>query len=308
MFAPAQAPAVAHARHTPGTGAWLLLSPLIAWLALFVAVPGLMLVVISFCARDEIGRIVFRFTLENYARAFDPAYLRILSVSLWQAFLSALVCVVAGYPVAWCIGRASKRMRGVLLLLVIIPFWISFLVRTYAWISILSTEGLFNGALLATHLSGEPVSLLYSKFAVVLGLIYNYLPFAILPIYGSVEKLDRSLMEAACDLGARPAQIFARVILPLTWPGIVAGFLLVFVPAIAMFAIATLMGGGAVPTIGNVIQNQFTAARNAPFGAALGTLLMLLFFCTTWVLLLLQSRFAIRNSPASSLCAASEKA
>jgi spermidine/putrescine transport system permease protein len=165
-----------------------------------------------------------------------------------------------------------------------IPFWTSFLIRTYAWISILSEQGLANSLLLASRIFTDPLPMMYTPFSIVLGLVYNYLPFMILPIYTSVEKLDNSLIEAAYDLGAGPMRAFSRVIIPLTKPGIAAGALLVFVPAIAMYAITTLMGGGSNPTIGEVIQNQFTKARNQPFGAALGVLLMLLFLVSFLVL------------------------
>ena len=162
-------------------------------------------------------------------------------------------------------------------MLVMIPFWKSFLIRTYAWFAILGNEGLLNGLLTSTHLLAGPADLLYTPGAVMLGLIHNYLPFMVLPIYASAEKLDRSLVEAAYDLGAGPWRAFRHVALPLTLPGIVGGALLVFVPAVAMFAIVTLMGGGSTELIGNTIQKQFTSGRNQPFGAALGTLLLLVF-------------------------------
>jgi spermidine/putrescine transport system permease protein len=158
-----------------------------------------------------------------------------------------------------------------------IPFWTSFLIRTYAWIAILKSEGLLNGLLQGLHLIAAPWSLLYTPAAVMLGLVYAYLPFMILPIYGSAEQLDASLIEAAHDLGAGPVRVFREVILPLTWPGVAAGTLLVFVPAIGMFAVTDLMGGARVPLIGNVIQNQFLKARNWPFGSALGVIFTLLF-------------------------------
>jgi spermidine/putrescine transport system permease protein len=163
-----------------------------------------------------------------------------------------------------------------------IPFWTSFLIRTYAWIIILSTNGLLNGLLQYTKLISEPFEMMYTPGAVVLGLVYSYLPFLILPVYGSVEKLDNSLVEAAFDLGAGPVRAFQRVILPLTSPGIVAGILLVFIPTIGMFAITQLMGGGTDPTIGEVIENQFLAARNWPFGAALGMTLVVIFAIAFW--------------------------
>jgi spermidine/putrescine transport system permease protein len=266
-----------------GLGPWLCVAPMLGWLVLFVVIPTLMLVVVSFCERDALGRVVFSFNIENYIRAFDWKWLRILGVSVWYAFLTTVICMVLGYPVAYFIGRSSERWRGLLIMLVMIPFWTSFLIRTYAWISILSQDGLLNGLLMSLQITTTPISFMYTPFAIVLGLVYNFLPFMILPIYTSVEKLDGSLIEAAYDLGARPARVFAQVVLPLTKPGIAAGILLVFVPAIAMFAITTLMGGGANPTIGEVIQNQFTKARNQPFGAALGVLLLILFFFSLWL-------------------------
>ena len=266
-----------------GLGPWLAVAPMMGWLLLFVIVPTLMLVVISFCERDSLGRVVYSFNLDNYIRAFDWMWLKILGISVWYAFLTTVICLILGYPVAYFIGRSSERVRGLLIMLVMIPFWTSFLIRTYAWISILSQEGLLNALLMTLKITSAPIGFMYTPFAVVLGLVYNFLPFMILPIYTSVEKLDGSLIEAAYDLGARPARVFAQVVLPLTQPGIAAGILLVFVPAIAMFAITTLMGGGTNPTIGEVIHNQFTRARNQPFGAALGVLLLAIFIFSLWI-------------------------
>jgi spermidine/putrescine transport system permease protein len=256
---------------------------MLGWLLLFVIVPTLMLVVVSFSERDSLGRVIYSFNVENYIRAFDWKWLKILGISVWYAFLTTVICLILGYPVAYFIGRSNERVRGLLIMLVMIPFWTSFLIRTYAWISILSQEGLLNALLMTLNITSAPIGFMYTPFAVVLGLVYNFLPFMILPIYTSVEKLDGSLIEAAYDLGARPARVFGQIVLPLTQPGIAAGILLVFVPAIAMFAITTLMGGGANPTIGEVIQNQFTKARNQPFGAALGVLLLAIFLFSLWL-------------------------
>jgi spermidine/putrescine transport system permease protein len=204
--------------------------------------------------------------------------------SIGYAGLTTLICVVVGYPVAYYIARVSEEKRNRLLLLVMVPFWTSFLIRTYAWITILKQEGMLNGFVSALHLGVGPFNLLYTPTAVVIGLVYAYLPFMILPIYGSAEKLDNSLIEAAHDLGAGPLRAFSAVIVPLTMPGIAAGTLLVFVPAIGMFAITDLMGGAKVPMIGNVIQNQFLQARDWPFGAALGVVFMLMFAVTYAIL------------------------
>jgi len=208
---------------------------------------------------------------------------KIFLLSIWYAFLTTVICMIVGYPAAYFIGRCPMSARNLLLMLVMIPFWTSFLIRTYAWISLLSRDGLVNGFLMSAHIIPEPMTLMYTPFAVVLGLVYNFLPFMILPIYTSVERLDNAMVEAAYDLGAGPIRAFSQVIIPLTRPGIVAGALLVFVPSIAMFAITTLMGGGKVPTIGEVIQKQFTTARNPPFGAALGTILLLIFIVCLWL-------------------------
>lgn len=265
-----------HARR-PRVWGWVLLAPMIVWLALFVIVPMAILLVYSFCSRDDLGRVVFEFTWENYARVFDPIYLAVLGRSVGYAALTTALCVMLGYPVAWFIARQREEVRNRLLLLVMIPFWTSFLIRTYAWITILKSEGLLNGFLLSAKVIPAPLEILYTPAAVVIGLVYAYLPFMILPIYGSAEKLDNALVDAAHDLGAGPVRAFSEVIVPLTWPGIAAGVLLVFVPAIGMFAITDLMGGAKVPMIGNVIQNQFFKARNWPFGAALGVVFTLMF-------------------------------
>lgn len=277
-------------RRTARWRAWALLAPMLAWLILFVVVPTLLLLVYSFCERDELGRVVYTFTWENYERVFDPVYLRIFGRSIGYAALTTVICVLVGFPVAYHIGRAPEARRNTLLLLVMVPFWTSFLIRTYAWITILKQEGLLNALVRSLAPGVAPFDLLYTPTAVMIGLVYAYLPFMILPIYGSVEKLDGALIEAAHDLGAGPWRVFSAVVFPLTLPGIAAGTLLVFVPSIAMFAITDLMGGARVPLIGNVIQNQFLQARDWPFGAALGVGFMALFAATYWVLLRFRDR------------------
>lgn len=274
----------------PGVPGWLLMTPMLAWLVAFVIAPTVILLVYSFCQRDDLGQVVYSFTWDNYRRIFfdsdtghfGTTYFTVFIRSVVYAGLTTIICLVVGYPVAWFIGRAPESRRNLLLTLVMIPFWTSFLIRTYAWMTILSTNGLLNGLLQYTKLIEEPFEMLYTPGAVVLGLVYSYLPFLILPVYGSVEKLDNSLVEAAFDLGAGPLRAFQKIILPLTQPGIVAGVLLVFIPAIGMFAISQLMGGGTEPTIGEVIQNQFMQARDWPFGAALGMTLVVLFAIAFW--------------------------
>jgi spermidine/putrescine transport system permease protein len=272
----------AHQRH-PNVLAWLVFAPLLAWLVAFVVVPTIVLVLLSFGEQKGLGTFHFTMTFDNYARAFHWTWLKVLLVSVWYAVLTTFLCVLIGYPAAFFIAGAPPRTRNILLTLVMIPFWTSFLVRTYSWIIILSKEGLVNAFLVSAKTVPEPVAILYTPFASVLGLVYNYLPFMILPIYASVERLDNAMIEAAYDLGAGPVRTFSQVIIPLTKPGIVAGALLVFVPSIAMFAITNLMGGGEPPTIGEVIYKQFTSGRNQPFGAALGCLLLIIFFASLWL-------------------------
>ena len=279
----------------PGTLAWLLLAPLLAWLALFVVVPALLLLGCSLGERDEFGQVIWGFSLENYARLLDPVYLRIFLRSLGFAALTTGLCLLIGYPVAYHLARAAPRVRELLLLLVMVPFWTSFLVRTYAWMAILREEGLLNALVAWLQPAWAPLGLLYTPAAVVTGLVYSYLPFLILPVYASVEKLDGALIEAAHDLGAGPWRVFPTVILPLTLPGIAAGVTLVFVPAVAMFAVTDLLGGARVPLIGNVIQNQFLQARDWPFGAALGVALLGLFLVSQLVLRALRPRGALRG-------------
>lgn len=271
------------AKPRPGIGPWLSVSPLLLWLSIFVLTPTILLLVASFCDRSGIGQIVFDFNTDNYARALKSPYPQIVWRSIWFAFLTTAICLILGYPVGYFIGRSSEKMRNILMMLVMIPFWTSFLIRTYAWITILSEQGLLNGLLLWANVISEPLQMLYTPGAVVLGLVYNYLPFMILPIYGSAEKLDNAMVEAAYDLGAGPVRAFSSVIIPLTKPGIVAGIMLVFIPSLGMFAISGLMGGGSQQMIGDVIYKQFSGANNPPFGAALGTLLLIIFAIGLWI-------------------------
>ena len=267
----------------PGTAGWLLLSPLLLWVALFVVAPTLIMLVYSFGRRGTLGGVVLEFTTENYAAVLDPTYLHIMVRSVIYSGITTILCLVMGYPVAYYIGRAEERWRNLLLMMVMIPFWTSFLIRTYAWVTILKSEGLMNGLLLNWGLILQPFEMLYTPAAVILGLVYTFLPFMILPIYTSVEKLDNALVEAAFDLGAGPMRAFYQVIVPMTSPGITAGVLLVFIPALGLYAVNDILGGGKVDMIGNIIENQFKGnARNWPFGSALGITLLIAFAIAFW--------------------------
>ncbi|MGE4551500.1 MAG: spermidine/putrescine ABC transporter permease PotB [Desulfovibrionaceae bacterium] len=254
-----------------------------AWLGLFVLVPALMVVAVSLMARDETGFVAPAFSLEGYRTILSPLFLGVLWRSLVLAGGATLLCLMVGYPFAWCLARRTGRFRGLLLLMVIIPFWTNSLIRTYAMVFILKANGLFSQALMALGLSDGPVSLMYTDVAVFAGLVYTLLPFMILPLYASIEKLDVRLLEAAQDLGAGRVRTFLSVTWPLTMPGVVAGCLMVFLPALGMFYIPDLMGGGKHLIVGNFIKNQFLTARNWPAGSAAsvvltGMMLLLLLF------------------------------
>jgi spermidine/putrescine transport system permease protein len=250
-----------------------LLAPSALILALLFLAPLLIVVAYSFLTRGAYGGAGLPLTLENYTRLWDPLYARILWRSFWIAGIATAVCVVLGFPLAWFIARSGKR-KNLWLALVILPFWTSFLIRTYAWIFLLRDTGLINTALQALGLTRAPLPLLYNDEAVILGLVYGYLPFVVLPLYATLERLDPALLEAAADLGARPLTTLVRVVLPLSAPGLRAGSILVFIPCLGAYLTPDLMGGGKTILIGNLVQNQFTSARDWPFGAAASLLLM----------------------------------
>ena len=254
----------------------LVLLPL--WLLLFTLLPTLMVLAVSMLSRDEAGFIAFIPTLENYRRLLDPIYLKVFTDSLLMAALATLLCLLIAYPFAWRLSRVDRRWRPVLLTLVIIPFWTNSLVRVYAIRSLLAAKGALNSLLLALGLIDEPVRLLYSGRAVSIGLVYVLLPFMILPLYSSFEKLDPRLIEAAADLGASPLARFRHVIVPLTLPGIAAGCLLVFLPALGLFYVTDVLGGARNLMIGALLKDQFLDARDWPFGAAASLVVIGLLF------------------------------
>jgi spermidine/putrescine transport system permease protein len=273
----------------PGAQTWALLAPGTLWLAVFFVIPVLIMLVYSFMPRGVYGGVESGFTLEHYARFFDPLYLDVLRRTFLWSLVCTVLCLALGYPVAYTIVR-SGRWRNLLLLLVVLPFWTSFLVRTFAMIFLLRDTGLINGWLERLGLIRQPLTLLYTPFAVMVGLVYGFLPFMILPIYASLEKLDPSLLEAAEVLGARPAARFRQVTLPLSMPGVIAGCLLVFIPALGSFLTADLLGGAKQMMIGNLVQNQFAAARNWPFGSAASFIVMSLVVVAVWLYLRFRER------------------
>jgi spermidine/putrescine transport system permease protein len=267
--------AVAWLTARPGREAGALVGPAVLYLGAFFLVPLAVVVGYSVMARDPYGGVRAGFTLEHYRRFVDPLYLAILGRTVWWSLACTAICLVIGYPVAYAVARA-RRWRRWLLFLVILPFWTSFLVRMFAMIFLLRDTGFINTALLSVGIIDRPLALLYTPGAVMAGLVYGFLPLTILPIYASLEKLDDALLEAATVLGARPAARFFTVILPLSAPGVVAGALLTFIPALGSFVTSDLLGGAKQVMIGNLIQNQFTTGRNWPFGAATSLVLMAL--------------------------------
>ncbi len=266
------------------------------WLIAFALLPNLLVAVASVLTRGDNEFVVFTLTLSSYRRLLDPLYLDVLLDSLWLAAATTTLCLLLGYPFAYLLTRSPVRWRPLLLLLVIVPFWTSSLVRTYAIMIVLKTQGLLNQTLLGLGLIAEPLELLYTESAVILGMLYTLLPFMILPLYAALEKLDPRLIEAARDLGAGKITIFLRIVIPLTLPGIIAGSLLTFLPGLGMFYVADLLGGAKTLLVGNLIRDQFLSARDWPFGAAASVLLTLLMGLLLWAYYL-SARRANRGLP-----------
>lgn len=246
-----------------------------AWILVFILVPNLMVGTVSLLERSAHDIVRFKFTPDHYNAIFDPVYAKIFLRSFVYAGVTTLICLVTGFPFAYIMARTRPGTQKLLLLLVIIPFWTSSLIRTYALIIILKANGIINTILKSAGLIEHPLELLYTDLAVYIGLVYTLLPFMILPLYAAFEKMDRSLVEAAYDLGARPVQVFWRVILPLSLPGVIAGGIMVFLPAMGLFYVPDLLGGAKTMLLGNLIKNQFLVAGNWPFGSAASVCLTL---------------------------------
>ena len=261
---------------TRGRGTIVVL-PAIVWLAIFFLLPLAFILVVSLGSRDELGRIVLdNLSLDNYRKAFNPDYLPTLINALRYAALTTVTSLLIGFPIAYWISRYGGHRKALLLVLVMLPFWTSYLIRTYAWMIILRDNGIVNSVLQAIGLTSEPIILLNTDFSVVLGMTYGFLPFAILPLYVSIDRLDPALVGAARDLYANGRQAFLHVTLPLTMPGIIAASILTFIPAIGDFVTPDLLGGSGTTTIAKVVQTLFLEGRDWPFGAALGFLLMVI--------------------------------
>lgn len=254
---------------------WALLFPAFFWIVVFFLIPLGIILVYSFVQRGLYGGVEWSFTWENYSRALAPLYVKILGRSFGVAFLTTVACLLCGYPLAYFIVFASPRWKNVFVMLLVIPFWTNFLIRTYAWIAILQDQGLVNLTLLGLRLIQQPLNLLYNPEAVMMGMLYGYLPFMVLPIYASLEKLSPTLLEASMDLGANRIRTFLHVTIPLTAPGIMAGVILVFVPTIGEFVIPDILGGAKSVLIGNIISSQFLTTRDWPFASAMTFIIVL---------------------------------
>ena len=255
---------------------WLLLAPMYAFTILFVALPILYMFLLSFLTRAEVWGVEFQFTLANYKRILEPLYLDTFLESFRLALISTALVALIGYPYGYFMAKMSPAWKKRMLLLIMIPFWTSALIRLYGWIIVFRSNGVLDSLLMGLHITGEPLKLLYAYPAVVVGMVYALLPFMILAVYSSAEKMDWSLVEAARDLGASSRLAFWTVTFKMTLPGLLSGVVLTFIPSMGLFFIADLLGGNKIVLVGSVIQEQLTKGRNQPFAAALSAVLMVL--------------------------------
>ncbi|MBF1045954.1 MAG: ABC transporter permease [Peptostreptococcus sp.] len=246
--------------------------PYALWSALFIVVPLVLIVYYSLTRKTDDGGILF--TFENYRQAFDPLFLKVFMRSFILAGIATILCVIIGYPAAYIISKAKLSRRDSLILLFILPMWMNFLLRTYAWIAILGKNGLLNSLLGIFGIT--PNSILYTSSAVLLGMIYNFLPYMVLPIYTSLQKIDEDLVNAARDLGANTATVFRKVIFPLSIPGVLSGVTMVFMPCVTTFAISRLLGGGKTMLVGDLIEQQFTTVGDWNLGSSISIVMMVI--------------------------------
>ena len=262
--------------------------PVSIWMILFVTLPMLFIIYISFMSRGVFGDVVYQFSLESYQTLLDATYFKVILKSLKAALLTTVLCLGLGYPFAYYIARKPPEVASRRIMLIMLPFWTNSLMRLNSWLLLFQTSGPVNNFLQWTGLVDRPITFIYTDGLVVLGLITNMLPFAVLPLYSSIEKLQKSLLEASADLGATPSQTFFKVTLPLTFPGIFSAIILVFIPSLGIYTVSDILGGGKVLYIGNIIKNQFGSIRNWPLGAALSVLLLVI----TGLLIFIYTRFA----------------
>jgi len=257
--------------------------PAIIYSLILIFIPLLYILFLSFCKSDSYGGVIYQFNLNNYLMIFDITYMKILLKSSLIALIATFICILISYPFALFLREKSEKTRNLMTKLVMIPFLTNSLIRTYGWIVILRKNGVINNFLTNLNIIDNPLNLMYNNLGIIIGMVYTLLPFMILPVCSSVFKIDKNLIEAAKDLGAKPIQIFKNIIVPQTISGVFNGALMVFIPAIGYFFIADILGGGKVMIIGNLIKNQFLTARNWPFGSAISIFLILITFLLVWI-------------------------
>lgn len=262
--------------------------PVSLWMILFVALPMLFIIYISFMSRGVFGDVVYEFSTDSYKTLLDSVYFKVIVKSIRAAFITTVLCLLAGYPFAYYIAKQPKEKASKLIMLIMIPFWTNSLMRLNSWLLLFQTSGPVNSILQSTGIVDAPVGFVYTDGLVMLGMITNMLPFAVLPMYSSIEKLSKSLLEASADLGASRRETFFNITLPLTFPGIFSSIILVFIPSLGIYTVTDMLGGGKVLYIGNIIKNQFGAIRSWPLGAALSVLLIVI----TGLLIFIYTRFA----------------
>ena len=262
--------------------------PVSVWMILFVTIPMLYVIFISFMSRGVFGDVVYEFSTESYSTILDPTYFQVILKSLKAAGLTTVLCLLIGYPFAYIITRKPKDVAAKMITLLMIPFWTNSLMRLNSWLLLFQTSGPVNNFLVNTGIVDKPISFIYTDELVLIGLITNMLPFAVLPMYSTIEKLEKSMLEASADLGANPRETFCRITLPITFPGIFSAIILTFIPSLGIYTVTDMLGGGKVLFIGNIIKNQFGSIRNWPLGAALSVLLIVV----TMLLIFIYTRFA----------------
>ncbi|MDF2804164.1 MAG: binding-protein-dependent transport system inner rane component [Anaerocolumna sp.] len=260
-----------------------LVSPVAVWLFLLVAAPMLYIFFLSFLSTDGY-KTIFKFTLDNYKNLVNPTYLEIYANSFLVAFFTTVICIIVGYPFAYQMAKANRKRKTVMMVLLMLPFWTNSLIRLNAWKTLLGKTGIINNILIDFGFIGEPIEFLYTRGAVLLGMVYVLIPYMILPLFASLDKLEPSLLEASGDLGAGKIKTFLNITLPLTFAGIFSGSIMIFIPSLGYFFVSDIMGGGKSQLIGNLIETQFKAANNWPFGASLSMMLifLILFMVTAY--------------------------
>ena len=258
-------------------------APLAVWIIAFVLAPFVLLAFMSFMTKGPLGIIQYKPTLDNYKEMFNPVYATVIKQSLIVAGWTTLLTILMGYPLASFIAKLKAKTSSLLTVLLMLPLWVSGLVVLYSFVILLNSSGVINNFLMSIHIIKEPLELLYNNFAIIVGMIYMFLPFAVLPMYSSIEKLDPALIEASKDLGAGPMKTFFKITLPLTSPGIFAAVILTFIPCIGYYMVTDMLGGGTSLMIGNLIYRQFTVSRDWPFGAALSMVLALIIFLMVFI-------------------------